>query len=146
MDIIRSFAWNQGSRVSLVQEIDHKMETQVRLNDRYIVSAGSDKVVVIWDAGTGEKIIKFGQQTNICAGIHLYETSVAAISVDGVINVFDAVSREMVGQFKISELKCGIDQSEERGRDIEARLKKIGPITWVKGDGGVLVVSMLLSR
>lgn len=37
----------------------------VAISDKYIVSAGMDKALVVWSLETGKKIVRFGSQTNL---------------------------------------------------------------------------------
>lgn len=74
------------------------------MNSDYLVSAGQDKTIVVWEWRTGTKRVVFGQQTNLCLGVQLVDVDkVVAITIDGVIRTFDVTTREMLGQFKIPD-------------------------------------------
>lgn len=49
-------------------------------------------------------MVKFGQQTNMCAGLHLVNGHIIAATVDGVIRVFSIDRRSMLAQYKVSDL------------------------------------------
>lgn len=53
---------------------------------------------------TGEKITKFGQQTNICLGISIIEDLIISMTVDGVIRVFSIGTRQMVRQYRADDV------------------------------------------
>lgn len=104
------------------------------MNDKYLVSAGADKVIVVWDYETGEKITRFGQQTNMCVGIHLVHDKIISVTVDGVIRCFDIAQRKMVAQYRLGDLcknasVAGLDSNPS--------------ILWVEGGGRYLTVSVL---
>ncbi|THG93814.1 hypothetical protein EW145_g8272, partial [Phellinidium pouzarii] len=85
----------------------------VALSARNLVSAGADKALVCWDWRTGTKIVRFGQQTTIAIGVQIVagdaETGerVVGITIDGIVRVFSIAKREMISQFKLSELGGG---------------------------------------
>ncbi|WWC87868.1 uncharacterized protein L201_002766 [Kwoniella dendrophila CBS 6074] len=113
----------------------------VAINENYLVSAGADKALVVWSWRTGEKIVRFGQQTNICVGIHLVQDYIVAVTVDGIIRTFSIKKREMLAQFKISALGRTIEPGPDK-KDWEAKLKDIGGgqggtgmLNWFEGQG-----------
>lgn len=58
-----------------------------------------------WDWRAGTKIVRFGQQTNLNIGVQIVdEERVISVTIDGVVRVFSILHREMVNQFKLSEL------------------------------------------
>lgn len=83
----------------------------VALTSKNLVSAGADKALVCWDWRAGTKIVRFGQQTTVNIGVQLVgnEASeegerVVSVTIDGIVRVFSIRRREMVSQFKLSEL------------------------------------------
>ncbi|KAF7292411.1 WD-REPEATS-REGION domain-containing protein [Mycena chlorophos] len=83
----------------------------VALSAKNLVSAGADKALVCWDWRTGSKIVRFGQQTTVNVGVQLVQGTdpsegerVVSITIDGVVRVFSIKRREMISQFKLSEL------------------------------------------
>ncbi|EJD07855.1 uncharacterized protein FOMMEDRAFT_73579 [Fomitiporia mediterranea MF3/22] len=82
----------------------------VALSSRNLVSAGADKALVCWDWRTGTKIVRFGQQTTVNIGVQIIsgdaETGerVVSVTIDGFVRVFSIAKREMISQFKLSEL------------------------------------------
>ncbi|KZV83567.1 hypothetical protein EXIGLDRAFT_777445 [Exidia glandulosa HHB12029] len=77
----------------------------VALSSKYCVSAGADKALVCWDWRAGSKIVRFGQQTNLNVGVQIVgEERVASVTIDGIVRVFSIVRREMISQFKLSEM------------------------------------------
>ncbi|KAG8221468.1 hypothetical protein J3R82DRAFT_1675 [Butyriboletus roseoflavus] len=84
----------------------------VALSSRNLVSAGADKALVCWDWRAGTKIVRFGQQTTVNIGVQIVGSSgatdegerVVGVTIDGIVRVFSIKRREMISQFKLSEL------------------------------------------
>jgi WD40 repeat protein len=114
------------------------------MNDQYLVSAGVDKVLVVWDVETGEKIARFGQQPNISAVLHLVHDKLISITIDGVVRAFDVGKGEMVRQFKISDLYKQLDLGTEDRKavqDVGGGSGGSGMIQWASGSGTTVTVS-----
>ncbi|KAF8962105.1 hypothetical protein BDZ97DRAFT_1826407 [Flammula alnicola] len=86
----------------------------VALSSKNLVSAGADKALVCWDWRAGTKIVRFGQQTTINIGVQLIAGDggdegerVVSVTIDGIVRVFSIKRREMMSQFKLSELGAG---------------------------------------
>ena len=102
----------------------------VALSSKNLVSAGADKALVCWDWRTGQKIVRFGQQTTVNIGVQIIGGAsadegerVVSVTIDGIVRVFsirkpcfckidlstlvhfvDLGRREMISQFKLAEL------------------------------------------
>ncbi|KAG8905601.1 hypothetical protein FRB99_008599 [Tulasnella sp. 403] len=90
----------------------------VAMTKKYVVSAGADKALVCWDWRSGQKIVRFGQQTNLSIGVQIVDDeTVVGVTVDGIVRTFsilrwvtyqDSLGRkEMLSQFKMNELAAG---------------------------------------
>ncbi|KNZ76284.1 F-box/WD repeat-containing protein 7 [Termitomyces sp. J132] len=88
----------------------------VALSSKNLVSAGADKALVCWDWRLGTKIVRFGQQTTINIGVQIVRGEgwseeegerVVGVTIDGIVRVFSIKRREMISQFKLSELGAG---------------------------------------
>ncbi|TBU58293.1 hypothetical protein BD310DRAFT_819714 [Dichomitus squalens] len=89
----------------------------VALSSKNLVSAGADKALVCWDWRAGTKIVRFGQQTTVNIGVQIIGSGgsrgedegerVVSVTIDGIVRVFSIKRREMVSQFKLSELGGG---------------------------------------
>ncbi|KAI0317825.1 WD40-repeat-containing domain protein [Amylostereum chailletii] len=86
----------------------------VALSSKNLVSAGADKALVCWDWRAGTKIVRFGQQTTVNIGVQLISGGsveegerVVSVTIDGIVRVFSIRRREMISQFKLSELGGG---------------------------------------
>ncbi|KDR79285.1 hypothetical protein GALMADRAFT_223515 [Galerina marginata CBS 339.88] len=83
----------------------------VALSSKNLVSAGADKALVCWDWRAGTKIVRFGQQTTINIGVQLIAGDegerVVGVTIDGIVRVFSIKRREMISQFKLSDLGAG---------------------------------------
>lgn len=84
----------------------------VALSSKNLVSAGADKALVCWDWRAGTKVVRFGQQTTVNIGVQLISSEgnpeegerLVSVTIDGIVRVFSIKRREMVSQFKLSEL------------------------------------------
>ncbi|TFK65277.1 hypothetical protein BDN72DRAFT_824755 [Pluteus cervinus] len=86
----------------------------VTLSSKNLVSAGADKALVCWDWRAGTKIVRFGQQTTVNIGVQLIAGDpggsgeegerVVSVTIDGIVRVFSISRREMISQFKLSDL------------------------------------------
>jgi len=114
------------------------------MNDKYLVSAGVDKVLVVWDFETGEKIARFGQQPNISAGLHLVHDKLISITIDGVVRAYDIGLGEMIRQFKISDLSKLVDlglDDRKAVQDVGGGSGGSGMIQWASGSGSTVTVN-----
>jgi WD40 repeat protein len=114
------------------------------MNDKYLVSAGVDKVLMVWDHETGEKIARFGQQPNISAGLHLVHNKLISITIDGVVRSYDIGKGEMIRQFKISDLykQLDLDTDDRKAvQDVGGGSGGSGMVQWASGSGSTVTVS-----
>ncbi|KAG9005368.1 hypothetical protein FRB94_001592 [Tulasnella sp. JGI-2019a] len=80
----------------------------VAMSSKYVVSAGADKALVCWDWRAGQKIVRFGQQTNLNIGVQIIDDeTVVGVTVDGIVRTFSIKRKEMISQFKLNELAAG---------------------------------------
>jgi pyrimidine and pyridine-specific 5'-nucleotidase len=87
-------------------------------------------------SSTGEKITKFGQQTNICLGISIIEDLIISMTVDGVIRVLSIGTRQMVRQYRAD------DVLRAAGHAVGGS----GMMSWFSARRGDMAVSLLDSR
>ena len=114
------------------------------MNEKYLVSAGVDKVLVVWDHESGEKVARFGQQPNISAGLHLVQENLVSITIDGVVRAYDIGRGEMVRQFKISDLGKQVDlgvDDRKAVQDVGGGSGGSGMIQWASGSGLTVTVN-----
>lgn len=104
-----------------------------------MVSVGSDKAIVVWDWRTGNKLVRFGQQTNVCIGMNLLDNFIISATVDGVIRTFSIAKREMLGAFKLSELARYHPEFADKLKDVG--VGALGMLTWFKAEGRFMAVS-----
>lgn len=77
----------------------------IALNEEYLVSVGQDKAICVWDHRSGERIVRFGQQSNVSLGVSLVDKDkLVAVTIDGVIRSFSLRSKKMIGEFHLSKL------------------------------------------
>ncbi|CAO1632469.1 unnamed protein product [Parajaminaea phylloscopi] len=77
----------------------------VALNAKYLVSVGQDKAICVWDYRSGERVVRFGQQSNVSLGVSLVNTeNLLAVTIDGIIRSFSIPSKRLVGEFNISKI------------------------------------------
>ncbi|PVF92570.1 hypothetical protein CPB86DRAFT_717233 [Serendipita vermifera] len=90
----------------------------VALSPKHLISAGADKALVCWNWRSGEKIVRFGQQTNMNIGVQILRSSYGngsdelgerfvSVTIDGVVRVFSIKRREMISQFNLAHLGAG---------------------------------------
>lgn len=103
------------------------------------MSVGSDKAIVVWDWRTGNKVVRFGQQTNVCVGMRLLDNFIISATVDGVIRSFSIAKREMLGQFKLSDLAAKQPQFAAQLKDVG--VGALGMLTWFEAEGRFMAVS-----
>ena len=104
-----------------------------------MVSVGSDKAIVVWDWRTGNKLVRFGQQTNVCIGMSLLDNFIISATVDGVIRTFSIAKREMLGAFKLSELAKYHPEFADKLKEVG--VGALGMLTWFKAEGRFMAVS-----
>ena len=45
--------------------------------------------IVAWDWRSGQKIVRFGQQTNLCIGVQIMdEERIVSVTIDGIVRTF----------------------------------------------------------
>jgi pyrimidine and pyridine-specific 5'-nucleotidase len=103
------------------------------INAQWMISVGSDKAIVVWDWRSGNKVVRFGQQTNVCVGMNLLDNFVITATVDGVIRTFSIQKREMLGSFKLSDLAAR--QPEYASKLKEVGVGALGMLTWFEAEG-----------
>lgn len=133
-DIEWAFTSNSGHCVSPQQVFLRLLKDVHSMNDRYLVSAGAGKAIIIWDYELDQQVARFGQQPNICVGLHVVHDKVISVTIDGVIRTFDIRQRAMVGQYKLSQLLRNAGHPEG----------DLGEVQWMQAKGCQLVVSILL--
>ncbi|KAG8989343.1 hypothetical protein FRB90_002294, partial [Tulasnella sp. 427] len=80
----------------------------VAISKKYVISAGADKAIVCWDWRAGQKLVRFGQQTNLNIGVQIVDDdTVVGVTVDGIVRTFSIRRKEMISQFKLNELAAG---------------------------------------
>ena len=115
------------------------------MNEKYLVSAGIDKVLVVWDYETGERFARFGQQPNISAGLHLAQDKLICITIDGLVRAYDIGKADLIRQFKISDLGKQVDSSVddlEAVQDVGGGSGGINMVHWASGSGSTVTVSI----
>lgn len=98
------------------------------------------------DVRTGEKVVRFGQQTNICVNIQLVHDYIVALTVDGVIRVFSIKAREMIAQYRVSDLHGNEPALKVKLKDIGGGVGGAGMINWFEGQGRDMVVRRRVQR
>jgi len=91
---------------------------------------------------TGEKVVKFGQQINICVNVQLVHDHVIAMTVDGVIRVFSILKRAMVSQYKLYDLHRGDVEMKAGVQDVSGGVGGTGTSKWSEGQGRDMIVSL----
>ncbi|BEI93786.1 uncharacterized protein CcaverHIS019_0602450 [Cutaneotrichosporon cavernicola] len=105
----------------------------VAINAQWMISVGSDKAIVVWDWRSGSKVVRFGQQTNVCIGMNLLDNFIITATVDGVIRSFSIQKREMLGSFKLSDLAARQPEYASKLKDVG--VGALGMLTWFEAEG-----------
>jgi pyrimidine and pyridine-specific 5'-nucleotidase len=59
----------------------------------------------VWDWRSGNKIVRFGQQSNVSLGISIVDNDkIVAVTVDGIIRTFSIVAAKLIAQFDLHKL------------------------------------------
>ena len=96
----------------------------VAITPNYVVSAGADKAIVCWDWRSGQKLVRFGQQTNLNIGVQVVdEETVVGVTIDGIVRTFSI--RELPLCFARGEVLMGFDFREE-GDDFAVQVERFG--------------------
>lgn len=88
-------------------------------------------------------MVRFGQQTNICVNIQLVQDYLVAVTVDGGIRVFSIRKREMISQYRLSDLHGNDPAKKSRLKDVGGGTGGFGMINWFEGQGRDMIVSLL---
>jgi pyrimidine and pyridine-specific 5'-nucleotidase len=77
----------------------------IAVNKDHLVSVGQDKTICVWDWRSGERVARFGQQSNVALGVSLVgQDGLVAVSIDGIIRTFSIRGKKMIGEFHVSKL------------------------------------------
>lgn len=109
-----------------------------------MVSVGSDKAIVVWDWRTGNKIVRFGQQTNVNVGMRLLDGYIITATVDGVIRTFSIAKREMLGQFRLADLALRQPEYAEKLKDVGSGALTL--LAWFEAEGRFMAVGSRAKR
>ncbi|KAL7408924.1 hypothetical protein BDY24DRAFT_404916 [Mrakia frigida] len=120
----------------------------VDINDRYIVSAGADKAIVVSDWRSGTKVTRFGQQTNVNIGVQLIGDGdrIVSVTLDGIIRCFSISRREMISQWKLSEMGGSDFATSLRLTDVGGGHLGAGQLCWMAAKGLHLTCATKVSR
>ncbi|KAF8985535.1 hypothetical protein BGZ46_003824 [Entomortierella lignicola] len=77
------------------------------INEAYLVTAGFDQTVLVWDWSTGRKIANFRAHNEVILGVHLSNNTVYTFCIDATLRVFDIPSRTLLYQTKLFEVRSG---------------------------------------
>jgi pyrimidine and pyridine-specific 5'-nucleotidase len=93
---------------------------------------------------SGQKVARFGQQTNMCVGLQLEGDRITSVSVDGVVRTFSIVMREMIGQYNVFDLVGHVDTLSSH-MQATAGSGSGRMLTWFAGQGPRMFVSNRLA-
>ncbi|KDN40691.1 hypothetical protein K437DRAFT_258556, partial [Tilletiaria anomala UBC 951] len=111
----------------------------IALNKDYLVSVGQDKAIVVWDWRTGNKIVRFGQQSNVSLGVSIIDSDkIVAVTVDGIIRTFSIPAAKMIAQFDLHKLG-------EKNSQLAAKLATLGGssamLQWFAASGNTMTIA-----
>ncbi|KAF9911027.1 hypothetical protein EC991_004899 [Linnemannia zychae] len=77
------------------------------INESYLVTAGFDQTVLVWNWSTGRKVASFRAHNEVILGVHLLNKTVYTFCIDATLRVFDIPSRALLHQVKLFEVPQG---------------------------------------
>ncbi|KAG0305345.1 hypothetical protein BGZ97_001139 [Linnemannia gamsii] len=77
------------------------------INESYLVTAGFDQTVLVWNWATGRKVASFRAHNEVILGVHLSKNTVYTFCIDATLRVFDIPSRTLLHQVKLFEVQQG---------------------------------------
>ncbi|KAF9296960.1 hypothetical protein BGZ88_011522 [Linnemannia elongata] len=77
------------------------------INESYLVTAGFDQTVLVWNWATGRKVASFRAHNEVILSVHLTKTTVYTFCIDATLRVFDIPSRTLLHQVKLFEVQPG---------------------------------------
>ncbi|KAF9127770.1 hypothetical protein BGW39_005630 [Mortierella sp. 14UC] len=77
------------------------------INESYLVTAGFDQTVLVWNWSTGRKIASFRAHNEVILGVHLLKNTVYTFCIDATLRVFDIPSRTLLHQVKLFDVPQG---------------------------------------
>ncbi|KAG0372648.1 hypothetical protein BGX24_012758 [Mortierella sp. AD032] len=77
------------------------------INESYLVTAGFDQTVLVWNWSTGRKVASFRAHSEMILGVHLMKNTVYTFCIDATLRVFDVPSRTLLHQVKLLDVPQG---------------------------------------
>ncbi|KAF9100132.1 hypothetical protein BGX29_006772 [Mortierella sp. GBA35] len=77
------------------------------INESYLVTAGFDQTVLVWNWSTGRRVASFRAHNEVILGVHLMKNTVFTFCIDATLRVFDVPSRTLLHQVKLFEVQQG---------------------------------------
>ncbi|KAF9396306.1 hypothetical protein CPC16_003274 [Podila verticillata] len=75
------------------------------ISDRYLVTAGFDQTVLVWNWNTGRRIASFRAHNEVILSVHLIKNTVYSFCIDATLRAFDIPSRTLLHQVKLLDLQ-----------------------------------------
>ncbi|KAF9116440.1 hypothetical protein BGX27_002472 [Mortierella sp. AM989] len=79
----------------------------IAINEIYLVTAGFDQTVLVWNWSTGRKVASFRAHNEVILGVHLSNDTVYTFCIDATLRVFDIPSRTLLYQAKLFDVQQG---------------------------------------
>ncbi|KAF9934986.1 hypothetical protein FBU30_009409 [Linnemannia zychae] len=77
------------------------------INENYLVTAGFDQTVLVWNWSTGRKVASFRAHNEVILGVHLLKNTVYTFCIDATLRVFDIPSKTLLHQVKLFDVQQG---------------------------------------
>ncbi|KAG9070628.1 hypothetical protein KI688_008166 [Linnemannia hyalina] len=77
------------------------------INESYLVTAGFDQTVLVWNWAIGRKVASFRAHNEVILSVHLTKNTVYTFCIDATLRVFDIPSRTLLHQVKLFEVQQG---------------------------------------
>ncbi|KAF9915215.1 hypothetical protein BX616_006643 [Lobosporangium transversale] len=77
------------------------------INETYLVTAGFDRTVLVWNWSTRQRVACFRAHNDMILSIHLSKRTVYTLCIDATLRVFDIPSKTLLHQVKLFEVQHG---------------------------------------
>ncbi|KAF9433926.1 hypothetical protein BGZ76_008798 [Entomortierella beljakovae] len=79
----------------------------IAINEIYLVTAGFDQTVLVWNWMTGQKVASFRAHNEVILGVHLSTNILYTFCIDATLRVFEISTRTLLYQAKLFDVQQG---------------------------------------
>ncbi|KAF9585853.1 hypothetical protein BGW38_000409 [Lunasporangiospora selenospora] len=78
------------------------------INETYLVTAGFDQTVLVWNWRSCRKVASFRAHNEVILGVHLSGNTVFSCCIDATLRVYDIPSKTLLHQVRLFEVQPGV--------------------------------------